>query len=172
MTSKTPLKRKMFTVTENDSSDDDFMPTPNKFSRKKGIKLINVEWRIELAKRLSKTIGMKFDSSLKPLPKDDNSSLFFTRQIVNDGNSLYRSISYLIFENEDFYHRHIREAVIKNMLSNKEIYDKDCCIYTTYGSVESYIRETRVDSFGRQNKGFLELQSLANTFNTPVYLFT
>ena len=172
MSTKSLLKRKLITPLENDSSDDDFMPTPNKISRRREIKMIDVELRTELAKRLSKMIGMKFDGSLKPLHKDDNSSTFITRLIVNDGNSLYRSISYLIFEKEDFYHRYIREAVMKNMLSNKNIYDKACCMYTSYETVESYIRETKADSFGRQTRGFIELQAIANTFNTPVYLFT
>jgi hypothetical protein len=172
MPPKTPLKRKLVIVPEIDNSDDDFMPTPNKCSRATGIKIIDVQWRTELAKRLSKMMDMKFDGVLRPLPKDENSSTFHTRIIVNDGNSLYRSISYLLFEKEDFYHRFIREAIIKTMLSNKDIYDKECCMYTNYETVESYIRETKANTYGRQPRGFLELQALANTFNTPVYLFT
>ena len=171
MPPKNTLKRKPDITLDTDSSGEDFLPTPYKLSRRTEIKILDVTWRTEIAKQLSKMMDVKFNTSLVPLLKDDNSSLFNTRFIVNDGNSLFRSISYLIFEKED-YHRFIREAVIKTMLSNKTIYDKVCCMYTKYETVESYIRETKADSFGRQPKGFLELQVIANMFSTAVYLFT
>ena len=98
MSLKQTLKRKLHVTPVEDDSLDDF-EIPNKISRPQ-IKILDLQTRIYCVEKMLKTFNMKGIvrvEDLKPLDKDDHSSLFVTRKIKNDGNSFYRSISYLLF---------------------------------------------------------------------------
>ena len=172
MSLKQTLKRKLHVTPVEDDSLDDF-EIPNKISRPQ-IKILDLQTRIYCVEKMLKTFNMKGIvrvEDLKPLDKDDHSSLFVTRKIKNDGNSFYRSISYLLFEKED-YHQFVRNALIKSMLIHKTVMNKYCHSNTTFKTIDHYIEESRADAFGRLPNVFIEMQALAHMFSIPVYLFT
>ena len=172
MSLKQTLKRKLHVTPDADDSWDDF-EIPNKMSRPQ-IKILDLQTRIHCVEKMLKTFNMKGIvrvEDLKPLDKNDHSPLFVTYRTKNDGNSFYRSISYLLFENED-YHQFVRNALIKSMRLHKTVMNKYCQSNTTFKTIDHYIEETRADAFGRLPNVFIEMQALAHMFSIPVYLFT
>lgn len=166
---KRTLKRSESTSTSN--SDD---VVPRKILKPKCIRFLDNDVRKNLVRKLSEEFNIQMNiSDLLPTDADDQSNTFWVHDVYNDGNSLYRSISFLLFETEKYFSV-IRKAVIHTMKTNKHIFDKECACRTSgkYLTIDSYLKETRADKSGRINNIFLTLQAIAVCFKTPVYLFT
>lgn len=112
-------------------------------------------------------------SPLLPMDTDGSSSSFRTHDVTNDCSSLYRSISYLLFETESYYNS-VREAVLSTMRSHRDVMDRAVCIETNrrFRTVDSYIGETGAGRWGRMSGGRIELKAVAMYFNANVYLFS
>ena len=152
---------------------DDFGPSTSKQTKTNQVGLLNLEDRKALVDKLNKDFKSNDQVNfLRPHATDDQSSLFYTVPMDRDGNTLYRSISYILFEHQNC-HMKLREVTFKAMLQFKDILDKMCSSSThTYTNINSYICETRSNEYDRMSNGFLELQALALYFGVPIYLFT
>lgn len=147
---------------------------PPKLMKQAGLQFIDKHVRKRLAKKVMRDSNMQIDTShLKEVYFNSTSKTFSYYDVINDGNSMYSSISYLLFGVEK-YCRLIQDITIKTMKENKHIFDKECSIGTNrqYSCIDSYIKETNADKCGRMPNLFLELQALAYYFKLPIYLFT
>ena len=148
-------------------------PSTSKQTKHNPVRLLNLEERKTLMSKLNKEFKSNDQVNfLRPHATDEQSSLFYSVPMDRDGNTLYRSISYILFEHQNF-HMRIREVTYKAMLQYKDKLDEMCLTSThPYTNVNSYINETRSNEYDRMYNGFLEMQALALYFGVPIYLFT
>lgn len=148
-------------------------PSTSKQAKSNQVGLVDYETRKKLVTKLQKELKMQDEINLlQSHVTDMESNLFYPVPMKRDGNTLYRSISYLLFEHQN-YHMRIRDVTFKAMLRFKDILDKDCFSTTqTYSDVTSYINETHSNEYDRTSNGFLEMKALALYFGVPIYLFT
>lgn len=139
---------------------------------RKEIRRLDEHWRKQLAKKIARGVN-KFVLKDILLPQtSDTSQEFQTTFVINDGNSLYRSVSFMLFGNETFF-RMVKEMIVEFMYRNKQLMNTLCQKQGYSMSFDNYMRETKADESFRQTiGGFFELEVIANFFKTPVYLFT
>ena len=84
--------------------------------------------------------------------------------IMGDGNCLFRSLSYLLFGNED-NHQQIRQLLVEFVTVNSHVLAKYCFSR----SIEEHIVRMKYDTvFGT----YLELRAAASYFQLPIYVCT
>lgn len=139
---------------------------------KGNIKQIDGHWRQRFAKDFERLSGQKLKQNLNIPTTSNRSSQFLTQAVKNDGNSLFRSISFILFGKEGYFQT-VRDVITGFMFANKLLMNHLCSENGFSGVFEDFVRETKATDTGRQTiRGFLELNVIAYYFKTPVYLFT
>ncbi len=112
------------------------------------------------------------DATLRILPAiSSNSQTFEVKEVANDGNSFYRSISYLTFGVVD-KHRHIRKAVYRYMIDTRNdlILNKRCHEITGTPNIKTYVLRNTINM--RSGEACeMELHIAALMLQTTIYVF-
>ena len=100
-----------------------------------------------------------------------NSKTFTTYSMSNDGNSYYRSLSYLIF-GTDVHHLQVRSALFTYMttLENKAELDK-ICLDLNKITVSAYLTRRNVNKPGVFAKE-MEIQATSKMLDIPIVIFS
>lgn len=99
-----------------------------------------------------------------------NSLTFETTDVIEDGNSFYRAISYLITGNENF-HENVRFALVQYMFdqNNWGILNK-VCFPSAKSDVMTYLKSSGTQSSGTEAQN-VEVGALSLMFGCTIYVF-
>ena len=84
--------------------------------------------------------------------------------ILGDGNCLFRALSQLLFEKED-YHQQIRKVLIEILILNSEVFSKYC----TDSSLDEHVAHMKYETIWGTD---IEIRAAASYLQLPIFVCT